>query len=212
MPVPCAAVHGSSAHPIDHIYEIHTFIRSSMITTHSGCWKGGNEQSLLYFGQKYDGVGERCECELMSGVRVGNRLIGTQSPVTVGWENIRRVDGGPFKQWFFTWFQPAVLFGLIVFWYYAPNSIAKASTAVGIGVGFKILLLGLELVNPRYNSWRLTWKELATDLFYVGLGYTLLRLVDGYLGDGPMIEAIRGYWHLKSSHGSRACRCWCRHS
>lgn len=133
----------------------------------------------------------------MNGIRVGNRVVGTQSPVTIGWENIPRVEGGPIKQWFFTWFQPVVLFGLIVFWFYAPNSIAKASTAIGIGVGFKILLLALEWVNPRYNSWRLTWKELATDLFYVGLGYTVLRLVDGYLGDGPMIDALQGYWHLE---------------
>jgi len=114
----------------------------------------------------------------MDGVRVGNRLIGTQSPVTVGWENIPRVEGGPVKQVFFTWFQPVALFALVAFWYYAPNSIAKASTAVGIGIGFKVLLLALEWVNPRYESWRLTWKEAVTDLFYVGLTFTLIRMVD----------------------------------
>ncbi|HEX7782898.1 MAG TPA: sterol desaturase family protein [Sphingobium sp.] len=127
----------------------------------------------------------------MDGVRVGKRVIGTQAPVTIGWENIPRVEGGPVKQFVFTWFQPTMLFALIAFWYYAPNSIAKASTAIGIGIGFKILLLALEWVNPRYDSWRLTWKELATDLFYVGLGYTILRLIDGYIGDGAMIEAIQ---------------------
>jgi sterol desaturase/sphingolipid hydroxylase (fatty acid hydroxylase superfamily) len=128
----------------------------------------------------------------MNGTRVGNRVIGAQSPVTVGWENIPKVQGGPVKQFIFTWFQPAVLLGLIAFWYYAPNSIAKASTAVGIGIGFKALLLVLEWVNPRHDSWRLTWKELCIDLFYVGLGYTLLRMVDGYIGDGVMIEALQG--------------------
>ena len=127
----------------------------------------------------------------MDGVLVGKRLIGTQSPVTVGWENIPRVEGGPFKQLFFTWFQPTVLFGLLAFWYYAPNSIAKASTAIGIGIGFKVLLLTMEYFFPRYESWRLTWKEFTTDLFYVGLGYTALRLVDNYIGDGVMIEAIQ---------------------
>jgi len=127
----------------------------------------------------------------MNGVRVGNRVIGAQSPVTVGWENIPRVEGGPVKRFVFTWFQPAVLLGLIAFWYYAPNSIAKASTAVGIGIGFKALLLALEWVNPRFDSWRLTWKELCIDLFYVGLGFTVLRMVDGYIGDGVMIEAIQ---------------------
>lgn len=127
----------------------------------------------------------------MDGVRVGKRLIGTQSPVTVGWENIPRVEGGPVKQFVFTWFQPTMLFALLAFWYYAPNSIAKASTAIGIGIGFKVLLLTMEWFFPRHESWKLTWKELTTDLFYVGLGYTILRLVDGYIGDGPMTEAIQ---------------------
>ncbi|WP_206244767.1 sterol desaturase family protein [Novosphingobium terrae] len=127
----------------------------------------------------------------MEAVRVGNRLIGAQAPVTVGWENIPRVEGGPLKRFVFTWFQPTMLFALILFWYYAPNSIAKTSTAVGIGIGFKVLLLGLEWVNPRYRSWRLTWKELVTDLFYVGLGYTLVRLVNGYIGSGVMVKAVQ---------------------
>ncbi len=127
----------------------------------------------------------------MSGVRVGKRVIGAQAPVIVGWENIPKVQGGPAKQFFFTWFQPTMLFALIAFWFYAPNSIAKASTAIGIGIGFKMLLLGLEWLAPRHDSWRLTWKELTTDLFYVGLGYTVLRMIDGYIGDGAMIEAIQ---------------------
>jgi hypothetical protein len=124
----------------------------------------------------------------MDGTRVGNRVIGTQAPVTIGWENLPKVKGGPVKQFVFTWFQPTMLFALIAFWYYAPNSIAKASTAIGIGIGFKALLLALEWVNPRFDSWQLTWKELVTDLFYVGLGFTLL---DNYIGDGAMIEAVQ---------------------
>ena len=127
----------------------------------------------------------------MDGVRVGKRLIGTQSPVTVGWENIPRVEGGQLKRVFFTWFQPAALLALIAFWYYAPNSIAKASTAIGIGIAFRVLLLALEWVNPRHESWRLTWKELITDLFYVGLGYTLLSIVERYVGADVMVEAIQ---------------------
>ncbi|MFM6933065.1 MAG: sterol desaturase family protein [Novosphingobium sp.] len=127
----------------------------------------------------------------MSGVRVGNRIIGAQAPVTIGWENVPRVEGGPVKQFIFTWFQPAMLFALVAFWYYAPNSIAKASTAIGIGIGFKVLLLALEWVNPRFRSWQLTWKELVTDLFYVGLGYTVLRIVSSYIGSDAMITAIQ---------------------
>jgi sterol desaturase/sphingolipid hydroxylase (fatty acid hydroxylase superfamily) len=126
-----------------------------------------------------------------NGVRVGNRIIGAQSPVTVGWENIGRVEGGPAKRFFFTWFQPTVLFALIAFWYYAPNSIATFTTAVIIGIGFRLLLLGLEWVNPRYDSWKLTWKELAVDLFYVGMGYTLVNFLDIYLGSDALIEAAQ---------------------
>jgi sterol desaturase/sphingolipid hydroxylase (fatty acid hydroxylase superfamily) len=128
---------------------------------------------------------------MMEGVRVGNRVIGAQAPVTIGWENIPRVEGGPVKQFVFTWFQPAMLFGLIVFFYYAPNAWVKASVAIWVGIAFRLLLLALEWVNPRYKSWQLTWKELVTDLFYVGLGYTVLRLIDAYVGDGAMIEAMQ---------------------
>ncbi|MEA1618259.1 sterol desaturase family protein [Erythrobacter sp. T5W1-R] len=128
----------------------------------------------------------------MAGVQVGKRIIGADAPVTVGWENIDRVQGGPLKQAFFTYFQPVVLFALIAFWYNAPNEWALASVGIWIGLGFKVLLLALEWVNPRYRSWQLTWKEFATDLFYVGLGYTALRMISGYFGDDVMIEAIRG--------------------
>ncbi len=34
----------------------------------------------------------------MAGVQVGKRIIGADAPVTVGWENIGKVEGGPFKQ------------------------------------------------------------------------------------------------------------------
>jgi sterol desaturase/sphingolipid hydroxylase (fatty acid hydroxylase superfamily) len=127
----------------------------------------------------------------MNAVRVGKRLIGAQAPVTVGWDNIPRVQGGPVKQFVFTWFQPTVLFALIAFWYYAPNSIAKASTAIAIGIAFKLLLLALEWVNPRHESWRLTWKELVTDLFYVSLGYTVLAMAENYIGADAVIEAVQ---------------------
>ncbi|MDQ4419339.1 sterol desaturase family protein [Sphingobium sp. DEHP117] len=127
----------------------------------------------------------------MDGVRVGKRNIGADAPVTIGWENVGRVQGGRVKRFIFTWFQPAMLFALVAFWYYAPNSIATASTAIGIGIGFKALLLALEWVNPRYDSWRLTWKELVVDLFYVSLGYTFLAVIERYIGSDAVIDAIQ---------------------
>lgn len=131
----------------------------------------------------------------MDGVRVGKRVIGTQAPVTVGWDNLPRVEGGPVKQFIFTYFQPTVLVALIAFWTYAPDSIAKASTAIAIGIGFKILLLGLEWVSPRHKSWRLTWKELVTDLFYVGVSYTLVRYAGKHMGSDAFVHAVQHYFH-----------------
>lgn len=127
----------------------------------------------------------------MNGTLVGKRMIGTKAPVIVGWENIPKVEGSRAKRLFFTLFQPVVLFAVLAFWFYAPNPIATASTAIGIGICFKLLLLGLEWLQPRHESWKLTWKELVTDLFYVSLGYTVLRMVDSYLGDGVIIAAVQ---------------------
>lgn len=130
----------------------------------------------------------------MDGIQVGKRVVGTQSPVTIGWDNIPRVEGGPVKQFVFTWFQPTVLFALIAFWYYAPNSIAKASIGIGIGIAFRVLLTGMEWMFPRHESWNLTWKEIVTDLFYVGLGYTVLSLVEGFIGTDAVIEAVQHHF------------------
>ena len=123
----------------------------------------------------------------MAGVQVGKRIIGAEAPVTVGWENVPRVEGGPFKQFFFTWFQPFMLVALVSFWYYAPNNIAKASVAIGIGLGFRVVLFALEWFFPRHEGWKMTWKELAVDLFYVGLGYTFLDVIDGFIGSDALI-------------------------
>jgi sterol desaturase/sphingolipid hydroxylase (fatty acid hydroxylase superfamily) len=136
--------------------------------------------------------------EAVDGTRVGKRMIGTQSPVIVGWENIPKVTGGPVKVFIFTWFQPVMLFAMIAFWYYAPNSIAKASTAVVIGAGFRVFLLGLEWVNPRYASWRLTWKELVTDVFYVGLGFTLLKMLSHFIGSDAVEDALLRHFHQEN--------------
>jgi sterol desaturase/sphingolipid hydroxylase (fatty acid hydroxylase superfamily) len=131
----------------------------------------------------------------MEGIRVGNRVIGTQAPVIVGWDNIPRVDGGPLKRLFFGWFQPTLLFALVAFWYYAPNAIATASTGVAIAIGLNVVLQVLEWTSPRHASWHPTWKELATDLFYVGLGYTAIQLALDLVGSDVWVEAIQARFH-----------------
>jgi len=51
-------------------------------------------------------------------------------------------------------------------------------------------------VNPRHESWKLTWKEFVTDLFYVSLGYTFLGLIEGYMGSDAIIGAIQSHFDL----------------
>jgi hypothetical protein len=86
---------------------------------------------------------------VMNGTLVGKRLIGTQAPVTVGWENLPRVEGGPVKLFVFTWFQPAMLIGLIAFWFYAPNSITKTAV-LGRHALFR--------PPPRPNNWNMLFR------------------------------------------------------
>ncbi|MET3722670.1 sterol desaturase family protein [Sphingomonas trueperi] len=109
------------------------------------------------------------------------------------------VQGGPVKRFIFTWFQPAVLLAMVLFWTLAPDSIAKASVAVGIGIVFKLCLLGMERISERHRHWRLTWKELASDLFYVGMSYTLIKYAGKHFGDDAIIDAIKHYFHFKTA-------------
>jgi len=60
------------------------------------------------------------------------------------------------------------------------------------------VLMALEFVNPRYKSWQITWKELTTDLFYVGISYTIVRLAGKYLGDDAIIEYVQHSFHWDS--------------
>lgn len=99
------------------------------------------------------------------------------------------------KQFIFTYFQPAALLAVIAFWIYAPDSIATTSTAIGIGIGFKALLLIFEWISPRYKSWRLTWKEAVTDLFYVGLMYTVVKYAGKTLGSEAFVHAVQHSFH-----------------
>src|SRR2546423_708726 len=49
----------------------------------------------------------------MDGFRVGNRMIGAQSPVTIGWGKNPSGPSGPRKRLHFTWFSSTFLIVLI---------------------------------------------------------------------------------------------------
>jgi sterol desaturase/sphingolipid hydroxylase (fatty acid hydroxylase superfamily) len=122
-----------------------------------------------------------------------------QAPVRTPFAQRRAVEGGPFKQAFFTWFQPVVLLAMIAFWTLAPDKYATVAVGIGIGIVFKLVCLGLEWVSERHASWRLTWKELVTDLFYVAISMTLIRYVAKHVGSDPAVEAIKHYFNIHTA-------------
>lgn len=77
---------------------------------------------------------------------------------------------------FFTWFQPAVLFGMLLFCALAPDRWTTPAVTGAMGSALLLLCLGLERINPLHESWRLTWQELAVDLFYLGINATVVQL------------------------------------
>ena len=77
----------------------------------------------------------------MAGVQVGNRIIGADSPVTVGWENIGQVEGGPVKQFVFTYFPPFCLLAMLAFVHWGPTWLVVASTLFMLRPGLNLLLL-----------------------------------------------------------------------
>jgi len=109
------------------------------------------------------------------------------APVTMGLDNLDRVQGGRFKQAFFTHWQPAFLLAVVAFYYYAPDSLIKPSVTLWIGLGVKFLMLAFEWSSPRYTSWRHTWKELACDTFYVAMGMMFVRVVFGPIDSDVII-------------------------
>ena len=107
-----------------------------------------------------------------------------------------KVAGGLFKRLFFTWFQPVFLFAMIVFWTWAPDRYATPAVAIGLGIAFKVLCLGLEWVSERHASWRITWKELAVDLFFVAVSYTVIRYAEKHIGSDAIIDWTKHHYNI----------------
>jgi hypothetical protein len=127
----------------------------------------------------------------MDGIRVGKRVIGAQAPVTVGWENIPKVEGGPVKQFIFTWFQPTMLFALI-----AVLVLRAQFHRQGIDRHRHRHRLQGAAAGARMGKPAL--RELAPDLEGTGHRPVLCRARlyaappdRRYIGDGAMIEAIQ---------------------
>ena len=120
------------------------------------------------------------------------------APVTMGLENLGRVEGGKFKQMFFTYWQPAFLLAVVLFYYYAPDSWVVPSVTLWIGLGVKFLMMGFEWISPRYKSWQHTWKELACDTFFVAMGAMFVRVVFGPINSSAILDWFQTNFELNN--------------
>lgn len=97
------------------------------------------------------------------------------------------------KKLFFTCIQPVMVVVALLLWYHAPSGWVENPLALTIAMAVTtFLILGLEWVNERHASWRLTKKEFFTDLFYLVLNATVIGWASTKLADDPL-KALKGW-------------------
>jgi sterol desaturase/sphingolipid hydroxylase (fatty acid hydroxylase superfamily) len=94
------------------------------------------------------------------------------------------------KKILFSYVQPAMVGLVLLFWMFGPKTWIANAWALTIATSLTTLLvLGLEWINERHASWRLTKTEFFTDLFYVVLGATAITWVTTKLAEDPLKAA-----------------------
>lgn len=94
------------------------------------------------------------------------------------------------KKILFSYVQPAMVAAILVFWAFVPKAWVENAGTLTIGIALTTLfVLGLEWLNERHASWRLTKKEFFTDLFYMVLSMTVIAWVTARLAEEPLIAA-----------------------
>ena len=82
---------------------------------------------------------------------------------------------------------PATLAAVVLFWMFCPPAWAdSALTLIIVGVLITGFVQALEFVHERHAGWRINWREFATDLFYVILGYTAIAWATNLLAETPL--------------------------
>lgn len=94
------------------------------------------------------------------------------------------------KKILFSYVQPAMVVAIVLFWMFGPKPWIANAWALTIATSLTTLLvLGLEWINERHASWRLTKKEFFTDLFYMVLGATAISWATTKLAEEPLKAA-----------------------
>jgi sterol desaturase/sphingolipid hydroxylase (fatty acid hydroxylase superfamily) len=94
------------------------------------------------------------------------------------------------KKILFSYVQPTMVVMILLFWAFVPEAWVKHAWSLTIATSVTTLIvLGLEWINERHASWRLTRKEFFTDLFYVVLGLTVIAWLIQKLAESPLEAA-----------------------
>jgi len=98
--------------------------------------------------------------------------------------------GDVMKKFLFSYVQPAMVATVLLFWAFAPAAWVKSDWSLIVATSVTTLLvLGLEWLNERHASWRLTKTEFFTDLFYVILSSTVITWATQKLAEDPLKAA-----------------------
>lgn len=107
--------------------------------------------------------------------------------VSAGESSARNRDEGPVKRTLVNLVPPATIVVVVMFWMLAPASVTDSPWSIVVaGLAITFFVLGLEQVLERHESWRLTWKEFTTDLFYLFLSYTVIGWATSSFADQPL--------------------------
>jgi sterol desaturase/sphingolipid hydroxylase (fatty acid hydroxylase superfamily) len=88
---------------------------------------------------------------------------------------------------------------ILLAWSLAPAAWIKTPLALVVASSLTTAMIQiLEWVNERHESWRLTAREFATDMFYVILTSTVIAYAGEHFGDKPL-EQLKQALHLSTA-------------
>jgi sterol desaturase/sphingolipid hydroxylase (fatty acid hydroxylase superfamily) len=94
------------------------------------------------------------------------------------------------KKILFSYVQPAMVVVVVLFWMFGPKTWTESAWVLTMATSLTTLsILGLEWVNERHTSWRLTKREFFTDLFYLVLNMSLISWATVKLAEEPLRAA-----------------------
>lgn len=103
-------------------------------------------------------------------------------------------SGGRVKSKIFKYLQPAILVGILAFWWLGPKSLTGHTlTGALSGPVIMVSIMALEWVNQRHPHWRLTKREFAEGAFYILLDRYVLGTVAAAILYDPIKAGVNSF-------------------